>query len=305
MGIRQALPMSIPDWLLPLTKITGVKDILLFGDQCLVDCGYGLQPVKSPFLSSKEMEQALQQLAFDAGARLDIASPMLDLSVGSTRLHMVLPHGICNQASLSVRVHSTEFSSVESLIANNMLTEAQAKLLQSAVASKKTIVLCGPTSSGKTTLLRALLADLNERIITIEQVPELFLDSPAIALTARENNQEGVGEITLSQLVVQSLRMRPDRVVVGEVRKDELVAFLQAVSNGHPGSLTTLHATSLEQIPQRLSILGLLAGFSKELTHHLASSIDLFVQLERSPNRKVVAMATANLRDDQLELVRI
>jgi pilus assembly protein CpaF len=154
-------------------------------------------------------------------------------------------------------------------------------------------------------LLRALLAKQKERIITIEQVPELFLDFPAIALTARENNQEGVGEITLSQLVVQSLRMRPDRVVVGEVRKDELIAFLQAVSNGHPGSLTTLHATSLEQIPQRLSILGLLAGFSKELTHHLASSIDLFVQLERVPTRRVSAIATAQLRRDQLELVRI
>lgn len=297
--------MSIPDWLLPLTKIGGVKDILLFGDQCLVDCGHGLQPVRSPFSSSESLERSLRQLAFDAGARLDIASPMLDLSIGSTRLHMMLPHGICSQPSLSVRVHSAEFSSIESLIENNMLTEEQATLLQSAVANNKTIVLCGPTSSGKTTLLRALLANLKERIITIEQVPELFLDFPAIALTARENNQEGVGEITLSQLVVQSLRMRPDRVVVGEVRKDELIAFLQAVSNGHPGSLTTLHATSLEQIPQRLSILGLLAGFSKELTHHLASSIDLFVQLERSPKRKVAAIAAASLRDDQLELVRI
>ncbi|MFY8027085.1 MAG: CpaF family protein [Aquiluna sp.] len=297
--------MSIPDWLLPLTKISGVKDILLFGDQCLVDCGFGLQPVKSPLASSESLERSLRQLAFDAGARLDIASPMLDLSIGSTRLHMMLPHGVCSQPSLSVRVHSAKFSSVESLIENNMLSEEQATFLQSAVANKKTIVLCGPTSSGKTTLLRALLANLKERIITIEQVPELFLDFPAIALTARENNQEGVGEITLSQLVVQSLRMRPDRVVVGEVRKDELVAFLQAVSNGHPGSLTTLHATSLEQIPQRLSILGLLAGFSKELTHHLASSIDLFVQLERSPKQKVAAIATASLRNDELKLVRI
>jgi pilus assembly protein CpaF len=297
--------MSIPDWLLPLTKISGVKDILLFGDQCLVDCGFGLQPVKSPLASSESLERSLRQLAFDAGARLDIASPMLDLSIGSTRLHMMLPHGVCSQPSLSVRVHTAEFSSVESLIENNMLSEKQATILQSAVVNKKTIVLCGPTSSGKTTLLRALLANLKERIITIEQVPELYLDFPAIALTARENNQEGVGEITLSQLVVQSLRMRPDRVVVGEVRKDELVAFLHAVSNGHPGSLTTLHATSLEQIPQRLSILGLLAGFSKELTHHLASSIDLFVQLERAPKQKVAAIATASLRNDELKLVRI
>lgn len=297
--------MSIPSWLTPLIDIAGVKDVLLFGQQCLVDCGGGLQPVKSPFNSSEELERALRQLAFDAGARLDIASPMLDLSLETTRLHMMLPHGVCNQASLSVRVHSTDYASLQALVENQMLSEQQAEFLEASVRNRKTIVLCGPTSSGKTTLLRALLANQKERIITIEQVPELFLDFPAIALTARENNQEGVGEITLSQLVVQSLRMRPDRVVVGEVRKDELIAFLQAVSNGHPGSLTTLHATSLEQIPQRLSILGLLAGFSKELTHHLASSIDLFVQLERVPTRRVSAIATAQLRRDQLELVRI
>ena len=297
--------MSIPDWLEPLTQIRGVKDVLLFGDQCLVDCGYGLQPVRSPFSSSEDLERALRQLAFDAGARLDIASPMLDLSIGHTRLHMLLPHGICSDASLSMRVHSSDFSSLESLVTSGMLTKEQAQFLESAVKQKKTIVISGPTSSGKTTLLRALVGKLRERIITIEQVPELFLDFPAIALTARENNQEGIGEITLSQLVVQSLRMRPDRVVVGEVRKDELVAFLQAVSNGHPGSLTTLHATSLEQIPQRLSILGLLGGFSKELTHHLASSIDLFIQLERTPSRKVDAMATAIFEHDQLKLVRI
>jgi pilus assembly protein CpaF len=94
-------------------------------------------------------------------------------------------------------------------------------------------------------------------------------------------------------------------VVVGEVRKDELVAFLQAVSNGHPGSFTTLHATSLEQIPQRLIILGLLAGFSAELTSQLASSIDLFVQLERSPSRKVSAIARAQLVNGQLQMVRL
>ena len=297
--------MSLPDWLSPLTQITGVKDVLLFGNECLVDCGGGLQPVKSPFSSSEALERALRQLAFDAGARLDIASPMLDLSIGFTRLHMMLPHGICNQASLSIRVHSAEFSSIESLIENSMLSEEQAAFLQAAIAEKKTIVISGPTSSGKTTLLRALLGNLRERIITIEQVPELFLEFPAISLTARESNQEGVGEIGLSQLVVQSLRMRPDRIVVGEVRKDELVAFLQAVSNGHPGSLTTLHATSLEQISQRLTILGLLAGFSKELTHHLAASIDLFVQLERSPNRRVAAIATASLEQAELKLVRI
>ncbi len=297
--------MSIPNWLQPLISIQGVKDVLLYGTQCLVDCGGGLQAIRSPFRSSEDLERSLRQLAFDCGARIDIASPMLDLSIENIRLHMLLPHGISERASLSVRVHSQDFSSLESLVQNKMLSFEQAGFLENAVAAKKTILISGPTSSGKTTLLRALLNTLNERIITIEQVPELFLRFPAIALTARESNQEGVGEISLTQLVVQSLRMRPDRVVVGEVRKDELVAFLQAVSNGHPGSFTTLHATSLEQIPQRLVILGLLAGFSAELTSQLASSIDLFVQLERSPSRRVSAIASAQLVNGQLQMVRL
>jgi pilus assembly protein CpaF len=297
--------MSVPAWLQPLIAIRGVKDVLLYGTQCLVECGGGLQEVKSPFSNSEDLEQALRELAFDCGARLDISSPMLDLSIENIRLHMLLPHGISEFASLSVRVHSQDFSCLHSLVENQMLSSEQAQLLKRAVAERKTILISGPTSSGKTTLLRALLNEVKERVITIEQVPELFLKFPAIALTARESNQEGVGEITLTQLVVQSLRMRPDRVVVGEVRKDELVAFLQAVSNGHPGSFTTLHATTLEQIPQRLIILGLLAGFSAELTSRLAGSIDLFVQLERSPTRKVSAIATAELVGGELRMVRL
>jgi pilus assembly protein CpaF len=298
--------MAIPSWLQPLISIEGVKDVLLFGHECMVDCNGSLQAIRSPFENSEQLEQALRQLAFENGARLDIASPMLDLSIDNVRLHMLLPHGVCNQASLSVRIHQLEFSSLESLIQTKMLTADQAEYLSCAVSEKKTIVISGPTSSGKTTLLRALLAQTNERIITIEQVPELYLGFPAIALTARQNNQEGVGEISLSELVVQSLRMRPDRIVVGEVRKDEFVAFLQAVSNGHRGSLTTLHATSIEQIPQRISILGLLAGFSDELTSRLAlSSIDLFVQLSRSPIRQIAAIAKPRLSGTELRLEQV
>ena len=296
----------IPNWLTPLISIAGVKDVLIFGDHCLVDCGGALERIKSPFSDSRELEKELRQLAFDNGARLDIASPMLDLSINHLRLHMLLPHGISTQASLSVRVHSQDFSSIKSLLESGMLSKQHSDVLEAAVKNKKTIVIAGPTSSGKTTLLRALLSQSQERIITIEQVPELFLDSPAISLTARENNQEGVGEVTLSQLVNQSLRMRPDRVVVGEVRKEEFLAFMQAVSNGHPGSITTLHATSLEQIPQRLLILGLLSGISSELTNQLvASCVDLFVQLERNPVRRISAIAKVRLMRGTLEMERI
>jgi pilus assembly protein CpaF len=297
----------LPNWLLRLTQIDDVRDVLLYGTSCLIDRGYGLESVRSPFSSSEKLSFALVELAFENGARLDIASPMLDLSLGKLRLHFLLPHGVSSEPSLSVRVHRDEYLLLDNLIAANFLNREQAEILTSSVSEKRTIAISGPTSSGKTTLLRALLSGTTERIITIEQVAELFLPQPAISLIARPSNQEGVGEIGLSELVTQALRMRPDRIVVGEVRKDEFFAFLQAVSNGHPGSLTTFHSTSARQIPQRLIILGLLSGISAQLTMQLvASCIDLFVQLERSESgRRLSVLARLEVEGDQLRLVSL
>ena len=297
--------MVLPSWLEKLTSIKDVKDVLLNGLDCLIDRGEGLQRVRSPFSSEESLSQALITLAFEFGARLDIASPMLDLSIGKLRLHMLLPHGICTSPSLSVRVHSNQVITLDELYQRKMISSSQLDVIRQSLEERRTIVISGATSSGKTTLLRAMLAECQERVVTIEQVPELFLTSPAVSLTARENNQEGVGQITLSDLVVQSLRMRPDRVVVGEVRRDEFIAFLQAVSNGHPGSLTTLHASSINQVPQRLILLGLLSGVSAEVTAQLvASTIDLVLQLDRQAGaRQLVAIAKPVLIDNQLQMV--
>lgn len=297
--------MVLPSWLEKLTSIKDVKDVLLNGLDCLIDRGEGLQRVRSPFSSEDGLSQALISLAFEFGARLDIASPMLDLSIGKLRLHMLLPHGICTSPSLSVRVHSNQVITLDELHQRKMISSSQLDVIRQSLEERKSIVISGATSSGKTTLLRAMLAECQERVVTIEQVPELFLTSPAVSLTARENNQEGVGQITLSDLVVQSLRMRPDRVVVGEVRRDEFIAFLQAVSNGHPGSLTTLHASSINQVPQRLILLGLLSGVSAEVTAQLvASTIDLVLQLDRQAGlRQLVAIAKPVLIDNQLQMV--
>jgi pilus assembly protein CpaF len=297
--------MVLPIWLEKLTSIKDVKDVLLNGLDCLIDRGEGLQRVRSPFSSEDSLSQALISLAFEFGARLDIASPMLDLSIGKLRLHMLLPHGICTSPSLSVRVHSNQVITLDELHQRKMISSSQLDVIRQSLEERRTIVISGATSSGKTTLLRAMLAGCQERVVTIEQVPELFLTSPAVSLTARENNQEGVGQITLSDLVVQSLRMRPDRVVVGEVRRDEFIAFLQAVSNGHPGSLTTLHASSINQVPQRLILLGLLSGVSAEVTAQLvASTIDLVLQLDRQAGaRQLVAIAKPVLIDNRLQMV--
>jgi pilus assembly protein CpaF len=146
--------------------------------------------------------------------------------------------------------------------------------------------------------------ETSERVISIEQTPELRLLPPAVQLFSREANQEGVGEVTLSELVTHSLRMRPDRLVIGEVRSSEFGALLQAISNGHPGSMTTLHATSLSQVADRLLILGKLSGLSGELTSMLvANSIDYVVQLSR--HSRELEVGIPQLNGSTLEIVRL
>ena len=143
-----------------------------------------------------------------------------------------------------------------------------------------------------------------ERIICIEQTPELRLEAPAVQLYSREANQEGIGEVTLSELVTHSLRMRPDRLVIGEVRSAEFGALLQAISNGHPGSMTTLHATSLSKVADRLIILGNLSGLSSTLTSMLvANSIDYVVQLSREQSE--IEVGIPKFDGSKLEIVPI
>lgn len=299
--------MVVPSWLRDLTSIPDVKDVLLYGNFCQIDRGLGLETIRSPFRDDAALSNALMELAFDFGARLDIASPIADLTIGHLRLHLMVPFGVATNSSLSVRVHQTKALSLTDLHYQSMISSSQLEILQEAISLQKTIVICGATSSGKTTLLRALLNELDERVITIEQTPELFLPFPAISLFSRESNQEGLGAISLNDLVVHSLRMRPDRVVIGEVRRDEFFAFLQASSNGHRGSLTTLHATSVDHIDHRLKVLGLISGISIELTRELVfQSIDLFVQLERTDGvRTVIDIVRPELVSGDLRMVSI
>ena len=170
-----------------------------------------------------------------------------------------------------------------------MFSNQQLDWLRRQITHKKNIVFSGPTGVGKTTLLRALLTEVSERAICIEQTPELFLAPPAIALTEREANQEGVGQIELDELIIHALRMRPDRIVVGEVRSKEFRVLLQAINNGHEGTLTTLHANNLESVAERLLVLGLLGNLTADLTSRLvAQSIDYVVQLGKKGHQRVI-----------------
>ena len=290
---------TFPAWLTQLLEIPEVKDILVSGNDCQIDRGQGLETIAAPLPSLEQLTQDLRELAFNLGARLDIASPVADVGRDNLRFHLVLPHSISDVPHLSVRLHPAERISIGQLVEADFVSQQQASFLMRQVEFHKTIVISGPTGSGKTTLLRALIADLDERIIAIEQIPELNLPHPAISLVSRPGDQDAKGEITLADLVTHSLRMRPDRVVVGEVRKSEFAAFLQAVSNGHPGSLTTLHASSIDAVPRRLVTLGLLSGFTRELTVELVlGAIDLVVQLERSGGKRQIQSIAELARDN-------
>ncbi len=274
-----------------IIETPGITDLVVDGfDYARADFGEGFQDLPALYSDDEEMSREIISLALEAGSRIDIAKPVADFVYRGARFHAVLPFGLSAKPLLSIRVHPEDPHTLDSLQLSGMATPVQIEWLGQQILTGKNIVFSGPTGVGKTTLLRAALKGSQERIICIEQTPELLLDAPAIALTEREANQEGVGQIELDELIVHALRMRPDRIVVGEVRSKEFRVLLQAINNGHRGTLTTLHANNLESVADRFLVLGLLGGFSTELTSRLvAQSIDYVVQLNRLDNHRQVS----------------
>ena len=294
--------MQLPSKLQVLVEDPGVRDVVISGEHCGVDRGFGIFEIENPF-TPEELEGELRQLAFETGVRCDIANPAADIALGRYRIHAVLPYGISTTPHLSLRVHPDKPLRLGDLKESG-LSERSVDWLRAALEERKTIVFSGATGSGKTTLLRALLLESTDRIISIEQTAELRLPPPAVQLFSREANQEGVGSVSLSELVTHSLRMRPDRLVIGEVRSTEFGALLQAISNGHPGSMTTLHATSLSRVADRLLILGQLSGLSAELTSMLVTnSIDYILQLSRGSSEFQIGVP--RLASSGLEIARL
>lgn len=277
------MEIQLPDQLTKLLAREGLTDLILNGHlHTYIDVGQGLTRTSNPFESQSELSQALIELGFQTGARVDIAKPISDFVVSGLRFHVVLGHGVSPTPLVSIRKHPAAQVKLEHLLEVGMLTTGQLEFLKSALAERENIVIAGATSSGKTTLLGALIAELEERTICIEQIPELVIREPAISLQERPANQEGMGAISLQQLVIEALRMRPDRIVVGEVRGSEFGVLLQAMNNGHRGTMATLHCKSIADFANRLTLLGLLSGFDKDLTKQMVSqSFDLVLQLER------------------------
>lgn len=291
----------------PLIVAEETTDVLVTApDAVWVDAGNGLYRSDIQFRDELAVRRLAQRLAMAAGRRLDDAQPWVDAhlpGVGTgqvtVRVHAVLPPVAAAGTYLSLRVLRPATQDLGSLVASGALTGDAAALLRRIIEARLAFLVSGGTGAGKTTLLAALLGAVppSERILCVEDAPELAPRHPhLVRLVARAANVEGIGEITLRHLVRQALRMRPDRIVVGEVRGAEVVDLLAALNTGHDGGAGTVHANSPAEVPARLEALGALGGLDRGALHsQLAAAIQVVVHVGRSP---------AGRRLEQIALLR-
>lgn len=283
----------------PLLRQPGVTDVLVNGSgQVFLDRGDGLEPADVRFADDGAVRRLAQRLASAAGRRLDDATPFADLRLpDGTRFHAVLAPVARPGTVISLRVPHRRGFTLAELASAGLAPPEVVRLLERVVEARLAFLVSGGTGSGKTTLLSALLALVppSERIVVVEDSSELRPDHPhVVALEGRPPNIEGAGAIDLRTLVRQALRMRPDRVVVGEVRGAEVVELLAALNTGHEGGCGTLHANSAVDVPARVEALALAAGLGRDAAHsQLASAVDLVVHLarDRSGRRRVGQLA--------------
>lgn len=270
-----------------LLKQPDVSDVVVNGPrEVFVDRGEGLEPVNLTFIDDEQVRRLAIRLAAMAGRRLDDASPFVDGRLpGGVRLHAVLSPISEPGTCLSLRVPARRSFSLDDLVAAGSLPEQGAALLARVVERREPFLITGGTGTGKTTLLAAMLALVpgRERIVVVEDARELDPRHPhCVRLEGRPANAEGAGAITLTTLVRQALRMRPDRVVLGEVRGAEIADLLTALNTGHEGGCGTVHANSIGDVMARLEALAALGGMGREATHaQVASALKLVIHVAR------------------------
>lgn len=272
-----------------------VTDLFVNGEHGLwVDRGAGARREPGWFADEAEVRALAVRLIARGGRHVDEATPAVDVRLGrGIRVHVVLPPVSATGTLISVRVPRTAGFSLAALARAGMLDEAQQQRLGTAVAARENVLVTGAGGTGKTTLLAAMLGEApeRERIVVIEDVAELQVAHPHIVtLEARQANLEGTGRVGLDALLREALRMRPDRLVVGECRGAELRELLAALNTGHDGGAGTLHANSLADVPARLEALGATAGLSPDaVARQTVSAFDLVLHLERVAGRRRLA----------------
>lgn len=273
-----------------------VTDILVNGpDEVWIERDGELVRSDVTFASSEELLATIERLMSRGGGRVDTARPIADVALpNGSRMHVVLPPLSPDGPKISIRRFPSEPLGLDDLRAFGMFDDDVHEVLIDAVRSRQTIAISGGTGCGKTTLLNALLGEVppTERVVTIEETPELRPRCAHwVSLVARPPNVEGRGEVTLGDLFRATLRMRPDRIVVGEVRGAEALVALDAFSTGHPGSLVTVHARSAKEVPERFVSLAARDGRLSEagLRSRFRDAFDLVVHVTRQDGRRFVA----------------
>ncbi|MBA2955416.1 TadA family conjugal transfer-associated ATPase [Nocardioides sp. MAH-18] len=292
----------------PLLREPHVTDVLVNGpDRVYLDRGSGLELTPVRFPDDEAVRRLAQRLAALGGRRLDDATPYVDLRLpDGSRCHAVLAPLARPGTVISLRVPRRRAFSLDDLVDACLLDRRAAEVLDEIVAAGLAFLVSGGTGSGKTTLLAALLARVpeGERIVVVEDASELRPDHPhVVALEGRPPNIEGAGAVEVRTLVRQALRMRPDRLVVGEVRGAEVVDLLAALNTGHEGGCGTLHANSALDVPARVEALALAGGLGRDAAHsQLASAVDVVVHLARDRDgvRRLRQVAVPVRRPDGL-----
>ena len=273
----------------PLLADPDISEIMIYGpEQVYVEKNGKLEDTDVKFENSDHVMRIITRILSPLGRRVDQENMMADARLpDGSRVNIAIPPVSVDGPSITIRKFLESKLTIEQIIKLGTMTAHMAEFLQACVASRLNILITGNTSSGKTTLLNLLAASIpdNERIITIEDAAELKLNQKyVVRMETRMPNIDGVGEVATRDLVRNALRMRPDRIIVGEVRSGEAMDMLQAMNTGHDGSLTTLHANSPRDAVSRLETMSMMAGLDMPLIAirtQIAAAIDLIVHMER------------------------
>lgn len=279
----------------------GITEIMVNGpSQVYIESGGKIQRTNVVFEDNEHLLRIIDRIVAPLGRRIDEGSPMVDARLpDGSRVNAVVPPIALHGAALTIRIFSKIPFTVENLIEFGSITPEAIEFLKACVISKLNVVVSGGTGSGKTTLLNILSGFIpdDERIVTIENAAELQLrQDHVVTLESRAANVEGRGAVTIQDLVINSLRMRPDRIIVGEVRGGEALDMLQAMNTGHDGSLTTGHANSTRDMMSRLETMVMMAGMDlphRAIREQIASAINVIVQQDRlrDGSRKVTSIS--------------
>src|SRR5262245_51284007 len=297
----------------PLLKDPTISDILVNSHHTIyIERRGRIEPTNVRFKDDEHLMRVIERIVSSVGRRIDESSPMVDARLqDGSRVNAIIPPLAIDGPVVSIRRFGSDPLKMSALIEFKALTKDIADMLQMVVTARLNVLISGGTGAGKTTLLNALSAYIpeNERIVTIEDAAELQLQQPhTVRLETRPPNIEGAGEVTQRDLVRNSLRMRPDRIIIGEVRGGEAVDMLQAMNTGHEGSMTTIHANSPRDALSRLEVTVSMSGLDipiRALRQQISSALHLVVQAQRlmGGRRKIVSVCeVTGMEGDQIQM---